>query len=225
MEVFIDSSLHEVIPDLKIGVIQYDNITVGDSPQMLKGRLQLFQESAYFELENKNVTDYEEIREWRSIFKKLGKDPNRYRHSAEALYRRVKKQNYLSSMNSATDLNNFFSMEYRIPLGIYDSEHIKGNVMLRTGEPEEFYEGLNGRKNNAENLLVTADNDGPFGSPFVDSTRTAVTSKTTSALQIVYLSPKIELHNAEKLVESLASMFTHVNGGNAQTSILSRAMI
>lgn len=220
MEVSINSSLYEVIPDLKIGVIQYDNITVGDSPQMLKGRLQLFQESAYFELEDKNVTDYEEIQEWRSIFKKLGKDPNRYRHSAEALFRRVKKQNYLPSMNSAADLNNFFSMEYRIPLGIYDKENIRGDILLRTGEPEEFYEGLNGRKNNAENLLVTADKDGPFGSPFVDSTRTAVTSNTTSALQIVYLSPKIELCHAEKLVESLAAMFTQINGGEARKTIL-----
>lgn len=222
MEVYLDSSLFDVIPDLKIGVIHYENISVGDSPQMLKGRLQLFQESAYFELEDKNVTDYEEIKEWRSIFKKLGKDPNRYRHSAEALYRRVKKQNYLPSLNSATDLNNFFSLEYRIPLGIYDKKQIKGNVELRKGRVEEQYEGLNGRKNNAENLLVTSDDEGPFGSPFVDSSRTAVTQNTISALQIVYLSPKIELHNAEKLIESLASMFTHINGGEARTHVLAK---
>ncbi|WHY80337.1 phenylalanine--tRNA ligase beta subunit-related protein [Siminovitchia fortis] len=222
MEVHIDPSLYEVIPYLKIGVIHYDNITVGDSPQMLKGRLQLFQENAYFELEDKNVTDYEEIKEWRAIFKKLGKDPNRYRHSAEALYRRVKKQNYLPPLNSATDLNNFFSLQYKIPLGIYDKDQIRGDVELRKGRAEEQYEGLNGRKNNAENLLVTADDEGPFGSPFVDSSRTAVTPKTTNALQIVYLSPKIELHNAQKLVESLASMFTHINGGKARNDILAQ---
>ncbi|MBD8006128.1 B3/B4 domain-containing protein [Bacillus norwichensis] len=220
MEVTVNSSLYDIIPDLKIGVIQYENITIGDSPQMLKGRLRLFQENAYFELEDKNITDYEEIREWRAIFKKLGKDPNRYRHSAEALYRRVKKQTFLPSLNSATDLNNFFSLEYRIPLGIYDKNQIKGDTELRKGMPEELYEGLNGRKNNAENLLITADDAGPFGSPFVDSTRTAVTTSTTNALQIAYLSPKIELHNAQKLVESLASMFTHINGGNAQSYIL-----
>ncbi len=220
MEVNIAPSLYEDIPDMKIGVIHYDNITVGDSPQMLKGRLQLFQESAYFELEDKKVTDYEEIKEWRVIFKKLGKDPNRYRHSAEALYRRVKKQNFLPPLNSATDLNNFFSLEYKIPLGIYDKDQIKGNVVLRKGGAGEQYEGLNGRKNNAENLLVTSDDEGPFGSPFVDSSRTAITSNTTSALQIVYLTPKIQLHNARELVGSLASMFTHINGGEARDYVL-----
>ena len=53
---------------------------------MLKGRLQLFQESIYFELEDKKVIDVPGIEEWRHVFKKTGKDPNRYRHSAEALY-------------------------------------------------------------------------------------------------------------------------------------------
>src|SRR5690606_28479448 len=152
-------------------------------------------------------------------FKKLGKDPNRYRHSAEGLYRRVKKQAYLAPLNSAADINNFFSLEYRIPLGIYDKNHIKGDVKIRKGRAEEYYEGLNGRKNNAENLLVNADDEGPFGSPFVDSSRTAVTENTTNALQIVYLSPTIELHNASKLVDSLASMFIHINGGEARTAI------
>ncbi|MFD1707264.1 B3/4 domain-containing protein [Siminovitchia sediminis] len=220
MEVSIDSSLFEKIPDLKIGVIEYDNITIGDSPQMLKGRLQLFQESAFFELEDHSVTDYEEIREWRSIFKTLGKDPNRYRHSAEALYRRIKKQNYLPSTNSAADLNNFFSLKYRIPLGIYDREFIKGSVEIRSGKEDEYYEGLNGRLNHAKHLLVAADNEGPFGTPFVDSSRTAVTPRTTKALQIVYLSPKIEIQDAKELIGSLAAMFTHINSGEATSSIL-----
>lgn len=222
MEVSIDETLRTAVPNLKLGVIHYENITVGDSPQMLKGRLQLFQESIFFELEDQNINDIPEIKDWRSIFKKLGKDPNRYRHSAEALYRRVKKQQYISSINSATDLNNFFSLKYRIPLGIYDKDLIQGNVTIRKGKGGESYEGLNGRQNNAENLPVTADDSGPFGSPFVDSKRTAVSGNTTRALQIVYLPLIIETNDALKLIESLASMFTHVNGGTASLSILSK---
>ncbi len=48
---------------------------------------------------------------------------------------------------------------------------------------------------------------GPFGSPYVDSTRTAVTHATTSAIQIVYLSPSIGKEDAERL---LASLMNHV---------------
>ncbi|MFS0645613.1 B3/4 domain-containing protein [Siminovitchia sp. 179-K 8D1 HS] len=221
MEVALDETLLAEVPNAKFGIIHYENITIGHSPQMLKGRLQLFQESLFFELENKNISEIPEIKEWRSVFKRLGKDPNRYRHSAEALYRRVKKQKYMPSINSATDINNFFSLKYRIPLGIYDKDLIKGNVMIRKGRIEESYLGLNGRENSVENLPVAADDAGPFGSPFVDSMRTAVTPAAKNAVQIVYLPLSIEKEEAEKLVESLASMFTHINGGNSRFSILS----
>ena len=85
MEVQLAEELIECVPDFKIGYIEYQDITVGESPQMLKGRLQFFQELLYFELQDKKIMDFPGILEWRQIFKKTGKDPNRYRHSAEAL--------------------------------------------------------------------------------------------------------------------------------------------
>ena len=44
MNISLDSSLIEKIPDFKIGIIHYTKITVSDSPQMIKGRMQLYQE-------------------------------------------------------------------------------------------------------------------------------------------------------------------------------------
>ncbi|MED3562433.1 B3/4 domain-containing protein [Bacillus xiapuensis] len=220
MEIQLSSSLLEKAPDFKAGVIEYENITVGDSPQMVKGRLQLFQESIYFELENKNVTELPGIQEWRSVFKKTGKDPNRYRHSAEALYRRVQKQNYLVPLQSAIDLNNFFSLQYQVPIGIYDMTKLKGSVMIRLGTEGEEYRGLNGRMNSLEHLIVSSDQLGPFGSPFVDSDRTPVTEETKHALQIVYLRPSTDSENAKKLTESLMNMFVQVHGGDASYRII-----
>ena len=106
LEIHVSSELCRRVPSFTAGVIHYRNIDVGPSPQMVKGRLQLFQESLFFELEDKNVKDVDGINEWRQIFKKTGLDPNRSRHSAEALYRRIQKQNYLKTVHSAVDLNN-----------------------------------------------------------------------------------------------------------------------
>ncbi|WP_286231130.1 B3/B4 domain-containing protein [Neobacillus mesonae] len=220
MEIQLSPELSELIPDFKLGVIEYQNITVGDSPQMLKGRLQLFQESIYFELENKNVTELLGIQEWRAIFKKTGKDPNRYRHSAEALYRRVKKQNYLNSVQSATDLNNFFSLQYQVPMGVYDADLTEGPVEIRIGGPNEEYIGLNGRVNSLHRLIISSDQKGPFGSPFVDSERTAVTNNTKNAIQLIYLRPSTNLEEANKLTESLMNMFVQISGGEASYRIL-----
>lgn len=220
MEISVSRSLCDLVPGFSAGIIKYENIQVGDSPQMLKGRLQLFQESIYFDLLEKSVTDLEGIKEWRSIFKATGKDPNRYRHSAEALYRRVGKQNYLQSVHSAIDINNFFSLEYQVPIGIYDLEKVQGPVVVRVaGEPEE-YTGLNGRTNNLGNLIVSSDEIGPFGSPFVDSERTAVTEETTNALQIVYLRPSASHDSKEKMTASLMNMFLQIHGGSGTYKII-----
>jgi DNA/RNA-binding domain of Phe-tRNA-synthetase-like protein len=220
LEIQLSSEIIEQIPNFKLGVIEYQNITVGDSPQMLKGRLQLFQESIYFDIENKNVTELPGIQEWRTILKKTGKDPNRYRHSAEALYRRVQKQNYLTSIQSAIDMNNFFSLQYQVPIGIYDQKHLEGPVNIRIGMDGEEYQGLNGRINSLNQLILSSDHHGPFGSPFVDSERTTVTFNTKNALQIIYLRPSTDIDNAKELTTSLMNMFTQFHGGEASFRIL-----
>ncbi|WP_042455082.1 B3/B4 domain-containing protein [Neobacillus dielmonensis] len=223
MEIRVSTELINLIPGFKAGIITYKNITVSESPQMLKGRLRLFQESIYFDFDSKTMTDFPGIQEWREVFKQTGKDPNRYRHSAEALYRRIQKQNFVPSVQSATDLNNFFSLKYEVPIGIYDADVLKGNVEIRIGATEEEYIGLNGRSNSLDHLIVSADQDGPFGSPFVDSERTAVTLKTRNALQIIYLQPSTDLDKAEKLTESLLNMFVQIHGGEGSYQIIDAA--
>lgn len=215
LEIQVSAEICELIPNFKIGVIEYKNITVGDSPQMVKGRLQLFQESIYFELDNKQISDIPGIKEWRNIFKKTGKDPNRYRHSAEALFRRIQKQNYLSSIHSAIDINNFFSLQFQVPIGVYDLDRLKAPIVIRFGKENETYNGLNGRTNSLEHLILSSDENGPFGSPFVDSDKAPVTIHTKNALQIIYLRPSTEKEAANKLTQSLMNMFTQIHGGEA----------
>lgn len=220
LEIMVSSELCRMVPGFTAGIIRYRDIEVGPSPQMLKGRLQLFQESIYFDLEHKSPTEFEGIKEWRQVFKQTGKDPNRYRHSAEALYRRIKKQNYLQTVHSAIDVNNFFSLEYEVPIGIYDTDKINGDIELKVGAEQEEYIGLNGRLNSLHNLIVSSDNCGPFGSPFVDSERTAVTTETKNALQIIYLRPSLGSEENMKLTESLMKMFLQIHGGEGHYTII-----
>ena len=220
MLVKLDNSITKIEPSFKIGIIHYTKIIVTSSPQMLKGRLQLFQEQLFFELDDKAVTDFDGIKEWRALWKKFGADPNRYRPSMEAMYRRIAKQNYITPMHSAVDLNNFFSMQYEIPMGIYDVANIHGNITLTIGNEETTYNGLNGRENKLRNILTLQDDIGPFGSPFVDSVRTAVTENTTEALQVVFLRPSINKEDALKLITSMGAMFTQIHGGDFDTTLI-----
>ncbi|WP_253724499.1 B3/4 domain-containing protein [Sporosarcina sp. HYO08] len=216
----IDPKLFETLPNLKLGINYYTKIIVSESPQMLKGRLQLFQEQLFFELEDKPLTEFPGIQEWRSVWKSFGADPNRYRHSTEALMRRIKKQNYLSPFHSAVDLNNFFSLQHVIPAGIYDADKIIGDVHITVGGEEDGYEGLNGRFNSLHNILLLKDDYSPFGSPFVDSIRTAVTEETTEALHVFFLRPSMETEDALEMTTATGKMFTSISGGDVQSFVL-----
>lgn len=220
MEITIQRHIKEILPDFKIGTIHYNNITVSESPQMLKGRLQLFQEQLYFDMEDKDITHFPGLLEWQLVWKALGSSPSRYRPSAEALFRRIKKQNYLPSIHSAVDMNSFLSLQYEIPLGLYDADKIVGDVEIAIGTEEDQFEGLNNRTNTLDNILVSKDALGAFGSPYVDSTRTAVTENTKNALHIFYLLPSMERDRALELLAAAANMFTGINGGEAEISVL-----
>lgn len=220
LRIELDQKLVTDMPELKLGINYYTKITVDESPQMLKGRLQLFQEQLFFEMEDKPLTEYAGIKEWRSVWKSFGADPNRYRPSVEALMRRIKKQNYILPFHSAVDLNNFFSLQYEIPVGIYDFEKTVGNVCVSVGTEEDGYEGLNGRFNSLSGIVLLKDDYSPFGSPFVDSLRTAVTTETTAALQVFFLRPSMNVEEALQLTASCANMFTTISGGDSQSYVL-----
>lgn len=220
MEIQISDELKLLIPGFKIGVVRYDNIHVSDSPQMLKGRLQLFQESLYFDYIDKKVTDIPAINEWRKFFKKVGTDPNRYRPSNEALYRRVQKQQFIQTVNSAVDMNNFLSLQYQIPLGIYDSSLLNGNIVIKIGSEHESYVAINERDISLTKKILSADQHGPFGSPYVDSKRTAVTPNTNKALHLIYFLPSLDRTESLHLLQALSKMFIQIHGGNADYSVI-----
>src|SRR6516165_5233607 len=55
----------------------------------------------------------------RNAYKALGKDPSRYRGSAEALARRVLSGKGVYQVNSVVDVNNLVSLETLHPTGSY----------------------------------------------------------------------------------------------------------
>lgn len=220
MPCVVSEQLKQRLPSAKFGIIRYRHIDIGDSPQMLKGRLELFQESIYIELQEKPIADIPELAEWRRAFKQIGTDPSRYRPSSESLYRRIQKKNFIPSIHSAVDVNNFFSLYYKIPLGIYDLDRIEGTVAITIGTEQDEYIALNGRSVNFADKLVSKDERGPFGSPIVDSERTAVTRETKNALQIVYFLPSMSEDAARRQLQAIQTMFVQIHGGEADAQLL-----
>jgi DNA/RNA-binding domain of Phe-tRNA-synthetase-like protein len=121
----------------------------------------------------------------RAAYKALGKDPARYRGSAEALLRRVIAGKGLPQINAVVDVINLVSVESRLPIGLYDLAHVSGDVVFRAGRVGETYKGIGKYDLNLEGLPVFCDALGPHGSPTSDSERTMVTSETTHVLAVI----------------------------------------
>ena len=122
----------------------------------------------------------------RNAYKALGKDPSRYRGSAEALVRRVLSGKGLYQVNNVVDINNLVSLESLYPAGSYDMERLNGPIQLRIGLPGESYKGIGKDVINIENLPVFSDQDGPFGSPTSDSERAMIRPETSRVLMVLF---------------------------------------
>lgn len=134
-----------------------------------------------------DIRNSEQIKATKAGYKELGKGPSRFRPSSDALWRRVVKGKGLYQINALVDLNNYLSLKYKMPFGSYDLDKISGDITLTKGESGASYAGIGKSDIYIENLLVLADDDGPFGSPTSDSTRAMISDDTVSGLMVGYL--------------------------------------
>src|SRR4029077_10239466 len=121
----------------------------------------------------------------RKAYKALGKDPARYRGSAEALLRRMVAGKGLPQVNSVVDAINLVSVESRLPVGLYDLGQVVGEIVFRAGRAGETYKGIGKYDLNLEGLPLFADTVGPHGSATSDSERTMVTAATNQVLAVI----------------------------------------
>lgn len=149
-------------------------------------------------LETPAINQLAPIAAARQGYKALGKDPSRYRLSAEALLRRVVKGKGLYQINNIVDTLNLISIDSGYSIGGYDVDKINGAIQLGIGEEGEPYEGIGRGTLNIANLPVFRDDLGAFGTPTSDSTRTMVTDKTERFLMIF-----LDFGNDKKLSEVL----------------------
>ena len=177
MQITIDPELKKKAPRTALGVLTA-NVVTGDSPPGLLEEMKARETEVLKLPEPRAVLESAKILATRSGYKALGKDPARYRGSAEALLRRIISGKSFPQINAVVDIINLSSVESRLPVGLYDLDQIKGAVVFRVGRAAESYKGIGKYDLNLEGLPVFSDELGPHGSPTSDSERTMVTPAT-----------------------------------------------
>jgi DNA/RNA-binding domain of Phe-tRNA-synthetase-like protein len=183
-DITISGELSQKVPGLQLYCIQAD-VTVGDTPdglwQLILAGCRQLSESLKLE----EISSLPAIKASRQAYKLTGKDPARYRLSAEALLRRAVKEKDLYRINNVVDLLNLVSITTGFSIGGYDASRISGAVDFGIGRKDEPYTGIGRGPLNIEGLPVFRDELGPFGSPTSDSERTSVHVDTTQFLMVI----------------------------------------
>jgi DNA/RNA-binding domain of Phe-tRNA-synthetase-like protein len=184
MQVRIDPALKAKCPRVALACVTAD-VRSGDTPGPLSEAMDARVAEILKLPEPRAALESAAIVATRAGYKALGKDPARYRGSAEALLRRVISGKGLPRINAVVDVINLASLESRLPIGLYDLAQVRGDVVFRAGLAGESYKGIGKYDLNLECLPLFADESGPHGSGTSDSERTMVTGATTQILAII----------------------------------------
>lgn len=133
----------------------------------------------------KDINKFAPILATRNTYKKLGKDPNRYRPAGEALRRRILKGNELYKINTLVDAINLISLKTGYSIGGFDANLIQGDVELGVGQKDEQFEAIARGFLNIEGLPVYRDSVGGIGTPTSDEERTKIGLDTNRLLMLL----------------------------------------
>ncbi len=207
MNIQISSAIKEACPEIHLAILSCEVLNPPTSDELwneMEKETEIIRST--FKIEDiKNRTA---IAATRKIYKTLGKDPNRYRPSAEALCRRIVRQIPIYKVNTLVDIINIVSIKSGFSIGGFDGDKIQGDLQLNVGTSNDEFEAIGRGLLNVEGLPLYRDDIGGIGTPTSDNERTKITDETTNLLMIINSYNGIEgLQEAVKHSISLLTSF------------------
>jgi len=185
LDIFFSDRIKTAAPNLKVIQIEatVSNHPTGDAlwDEIEKEAAELKDRYKLSEI-NKRVG----INATRWAYKTLGKDPNRYRPSAEALCRRIINGKGIYRLTTLIDAINLISIATGYSIGGFDKDNITGrSLTLDVGMHDEPFNAIGRGPLNIEGMPVYRDEIGGIGTPTSDEERTKLTPSTSNLLMIV----------------------------------------
>ena len=144
----------------------------------------------------------------RRMYRRIGWEPTQYRPSSEAMIRRFLKDKGLYRINNIVDLGNVASTRFHLPMGLYDSSQIIGEVTIDVGKKGETYQGISKEMIHAGGKLILRDQLGIFGNPTADSSRTRIRDITENIWAVFFLPPEIDTGWSNNTLGYLQSLYS-----------------
>jgi DNA/RNA-binding domain of Phe-tRNA-synthetase-like protein len=212
MNIEIDTSIAQIAPGCRIGYVKISDVVIKGTPLLLS-REYMDLQATVCEAYNLDILPrLPRIAAVRTMYRNLHFDPTRYRPAAEALIRRVLQHKKMPFVNSAVDVNNYCSLKFLLPFGLYDADKIQGSVAYQMA-PSGTYVNITGHETSTEDKPFLTDQLGVFGNPTSDSRRTAVTLATRNLLSVVYADAEVGNMELAEIMRFTGDMLVRYNSG------------
>ncbi|MGK9267662.1 hypothetical protein KXR56_13435 [Bacillus inaquosorum] len=133
-----------------------------------------------------DVTENEEVKKWRNIYKEMGLKPSKYHCSFESILRRYLKGFNFLGINNVVDSYNSVSLLHQKCIGGYDLDKIQNKITLRFAKEGETCLPIGASEpiSLSKNSVVYADEEKVLCSywNYRDSEYTKITENTKNAI-------------------------------------------
>ncbi len=214
----LDPRLRERFPNLNAEIIRFRDVHVSrESPQ-----LEDFKGEVAHRIRNRwnldQLRDDPVFRVYRDFFWRLGIDPTKNRPAAEALIRRVLRDNPIPMINTWVDAYNLVSMETAIPIASFDADLLRGELLMREAEAGELFTGIGMEKSMtlAGGEAVIQDDESLVAVyPYRDADHSKVNMSTVNVLMLMCGAPGITLETLSQASGIARIVLPRFCGGQA----------
>lgn len=185
MNIIISDEIRQAAPAVIILTAEADVVN-SPTPDALWNELTQLADGMRAVMQMPDINRRPGIAATRTLYKALGKEPNRYRPSMEAMSRRLLKGMELYRIDTLVDLINLVSLSSGYAIGGFDADKIQGDTLtLGVGREGEEFNAIGRGPLNIACLPVYRDAVGGIGTPTSDEERTKISLTTRRLMMTV----------------------------------------
>lgn len=139
MRYSVDTSVFEINPNIKFGIIIGKNIKNSETVSDDEGRLREAEKRMRENYQVNQVRELLNVSLYREFMTNAGINPNKFPPSVEAMFKRILKGGALPIINALVDLCNAVSIEQIISLGAHDLNDIHEDLEVRFSKEGDIF--------------------------------------------------------------------------------------
>ena len=219
MRVTVSADVFRKFPPLKVVLI---SVALSDQKTHLHQSAHLLQEVEKvirLTFNRETALNHHLLSPWQVIKQGFGAKAKHYQTSVENLLQSVLNKKGIVEKDTCTNLIHYLSLKHIVPIGMDDVHLIKGNITFALGTGKEKYKPILHQGelyyHDAAQLLGT-------NLDYWKNKKTAVSSKTTSALVHLEILPPITDGKLHEILQEASRLFSSFCGAKTNVMVLDR---